>query len=55
MEQQFQRSDIHTKSPLMNALSTYMGEAKKSCIKGMVEKVACCLHLYHPFLHNPLQ
>jgi hypothetical protein len=55
MEQEFQKSDIHTKSPLMYALSTYMGEAKKSCIKSMVGKLACCLHLYHPFLQNPFQ
>jgi len=32
-----------------------MGEAKKSCIKGMVGKLTCSSHLYHPFLQNPFQ
>jgi hypothetical protein len=55
MKQEFQRSDICTKFPLTYALFTYMGEAIKSCIKGMVGKLACCSHLYHPFLQNPFQ
>jgi len=55
MEQEFQRSDICTKFSLMYAVRTYMGEAKKSCIKGMVRKLACCSHFYHPFLQNPFQ